>query len=635
MCGLAGLLAETGDAPDLDALRLMCARLVHRGPDAQGEYADESVALGHRRLSIIDLAGGNQPLGNENGTVQVVLNGEIYNYRDLRREMAGRGHRFRTASDTEVLVHLYEEEGERLPERLDGMFAFALWDARRRTLLLGRDRLGKKPLYYGFSLGGARLAFASELKALAALPGFAGRIEARSLADFLALSYVPDPATIYEGVFKLPPAHILKVTPRGHWLRRYWKPEFGEWRQGRLEEAVEELRALAAGAVGRRLVSDVPLGAFLSGGLDSSAVVGFMAARVPGRVRTFSIGFTDKRIDELPYARAVARHHGAEHSEEVVTPSIAETLETLVWHFDEPFGDASAIPTLYLARMARRQVTVALCGDGADEVFAGYRRYRFGVFEAELRRRLPDWFRRSVVAAAGRCYPKLDFLPRVVRAKTLLTNLAREAGDAYFTSMSALRDGALAAVLSEQARKSLNGYDPRLGFRERFSPLRDLSPLEQMQQVDLDTYLPGDILVKADRASMAYSLETRSPWLDWRLVEFGCRLPPWFKLRNGTGKEIFRRMAAPELPAAVLRRKKMGFVAPLASWLRTSLRQPFQEMVFSGAMQQYLDLRQVRRLWKAHQAGYRDRSRELWNLFVLAAWHARHRRGQSLAGLAG
>jgi asparagine synthase (glutamine-hydrolysing) len=653
MCGIAGYL--TNDAPpDRMLLKRMCDRLIHRGPDAYGQFCDSRIALGHRRLSIIDLAGGNQPLGNEDGTIQVVFNGEIYNFQELRQDLLKKGHRFRTRSDTEVLVHLYEDVGDRLPEFLNGMFAFAIWDTRRRELFLARDRFGKKPLYYSFSVPGMSCCFASELKALTLLPGFPDQVNERALADFLCLSYVPDPDTIYKNVFKLAPAHTLTVNESGHRLRRYWEPVFDPDPDLNFDATVGEIRALAADAVKRRMISDVPLGAFLSGGVDSSAVVAFMAEQAPDRVKTFTIGFTNKDYDETRYARLVADRYHTDHHEQIVNPipvgqvpdlprfeleqaaapSFQEILATLAEHYDEPFGDASAIPTLYLARMTRQYVTVALSGDGADEVFGGYRRYRFGVLEERIRQKFPQLFRQTFFKAAGRLYPKFDYLPQVFRAKTLLTNLSQEIGDAYFTSMTAFRDECLDKILSPDIRKALDGYSPRESFRDRFRAVCHLPPLQQMQAVDFQTYLPGDILVKADRATMAYSLETRSPWLDYRLAELAGRLPASFKVNGAAGKHIFKKAIASRVPEQLINRTKMGFSVPLAQWFRSSLKPAFESTVMRDGMHQLLSPQSVQRLWDEHQSGISDHSRKFWNLLMLATWDGSHNNHPGQAPLA-
>jgi len=610
---------------DLAWVRRMCDRLAHRGPDAEGYFTDRECALGHRRLSIIDLSTGDQPMGNEDGSLQVVFNGEIYNYLELRRELEDKGHRFRTRSDTEVLLHLYEEEGERMPERLNGMFAFAVWDRTKRELFLARDRYGKKPLYYAAGIPGVLLAFASELKALEVMDGLDRCVDVQALADYLAFSYVPDPKSIYVNVAKLPPAHSLYASASGVRLKRYWAPVYDPETAGDLGDALEGIRALAADAVKRRMISDVPLGAFLSGGVDSSAVVALMARNSSAPVRTFSIGFSHKRYDELKYARMVASHCRTEHHETVVTPDILEMLDVLVRHYDEPFADTSAIPMLYLARMTRQFVTVALSGDGADELFGGYRRYAWGWMEEKLRRRFPALFRKTVIRLAGRCYPKFDYLPRAFRAKRTLENLSVELADAYFNSMTGFRDQELVAVLSGDMRAALGGYSPRESYRERFRKVQHLPPLEQMQAVDADTYLPGDILVKADRATMAYSLESRSPWLDYRLGELAGRLPAVWKISGFTGKRIFKEAMASMLPAAVIRRPKMGFSVPMAEWLRTSLRPIFEQTVLCPEMGKWLNHAETLRLWHEHQAGVYNHERKLAVLLMLGLWLQRAR----------
>lgn len=609
MCGIAGYLTYDGAMPDAALTERMCGRLIHRGPDGEGYFHGEGIALGHRRLSIIDVAGGAQPMSNEDGRLQVVFNGEIYNFRELRRELIDKGHAFSTQSDTEVLLHLYEEAGERMPEFLNGMFAFAIWDSRRRELFLARDRFGKKPLYFTQHIPGLRFCFASELKALTVIPGFRAKMNPRSIADFLALSYVPDPHTIYENVHKLLPGHSLTVTGSGVRQRRYWEPVFAaEPGKPHFDVIVEEIRALAADAVRHRLISDVPLGAFLSGGVDSSSVVAFMARNANSRVKTFSIGFSVKEFDELPFAHLVTQRYQTDHHEEIVAFDIQETLRQVVQQFDEPFGDSSAIPTMHLARLTRRHVTVALSGDGADELFGGYRRYFHEVVEERLRRRIPGWVRRSVLPGLSQHYYRLK-------------SLATDIGDTYFTTQTAFRNE---NILAAHLRETLGGYTSRASFRERFQPLRHLSPLQQLQAVDLQTYLPGDIMVKVDRATMANSLECRSPWLDYRLGELACRLPERFKLRGEVGKHVFKQAMMPYIPREIITRPKMGFSVPLGEWFRTSLKSAFEEKVLGTAGAAYFSYPEVIRLWEQHQAGRYDWSRRLWNLLMLCLWAEAH-----------
>ncbi|HZS49326.1 MAG TPA: asparagine synthase (glutamine-hydrolyzing) [Bryobacterales bacterium] len=632
MCGITGYLACNSAAPDRSIVERMCERLSHRGPDSSGFFCDQHAALGHRRLSIIDRRGGNQPLSNEDGSIQVVFNGEIYNFQALRRKLIEKGHKFATNSDTEVLVHLYEDAGERMPELLNGMFAFAIWDQKNQQMFLARDRLGEKPLYYSFSVPGVRFCFASELKALTAVPGFDAPVSGRSVCDFLAFSYIPDPQTIYRNVFKLEPGSSLTVNCASYHIRRYWEPAFLADRRLRFDDAVEALRDLAVDSVKCRLISEAPLGAFLSGGVDSSAVAGILARETGQRPKTFSIGFTSPKFDERAFARLMAGRCHTEHHEYVVSPEAHDAIEAVTRHFDEPFGDPSAIPTLHLARVTRQDVTVALGGDGADELFGGYRRYLFGVIEDRLRAAWPGWFRRSVIGLGAQYYPKFDYLPRIFRAKTLLANLSQEIGHAYFTSMSVFRDRELDCVLSSGLRRELRSYSPRDSFSARFAAVRHLSPLEQMQAVDLETYLPGDILVKLDRATMAHSLEARSPWLDYRLAELAFRLPSHFKIRGTRGKVVFKEAVAPFVPREILTRRKMGFSPPLAAWFRSSLAPAFRALVFRPEMEEYVNLPEVRRLWDEHQSRTWNHDRKLWNLLMLAGWDV-HRQKSPVAEL--
>lgn len=622
MCGIAGFLTTDGRTPDRSLLVGMCDRLAHRGPDGEGYFIGAPVALGHRRLSIIDVEGGAQPLGNEDDSVQIVFNGEIYNFQELMDGLKQRGHHFRTRSDTEVIVHLYEEVGERVPEYLNGMFAFAIWDARRRRLFLARDRFGEKPLYFCESAPGFRFAFASELKALALLPGLALDVRPESVSQFLSLSYIPDPSTIYKQIHRLDPASSLSVPLEGAAVRsRYWTPSFDPDAAADPVRAAARLDELAANAVKIRMISEVPLGGFLSGGLDSSAVVAYMAAASAEPVRTFTIGFREKEYSEIEYARAVSSRVRSMHYEEIVDASLEKSLETLDLILDEPFGDSSIIPTLALARITRRHVTVALSGDGADEIFGGYRRYRFALYEEALRRRLPGWARRGLVGPLGRVYPRLDFAPRFLRARSTLRGIAAGLPGAYFQAMSRFSDEDLDGILAP----GLRGFRVSDWFINKFEPYKDLPALTQLQAVDWETYLPGDILVKVDRATMAYSLESRAPWLDHRLAEFAASLPPEFHVSARDGKVLFRRAVAHHLPQITVNRPKMGFALPVREWLRSELVPVFESRVFRPEMGEYLNLPKVKEIWWEHRRGWRDRSAALWNIFSLACWDAARR----------
>ena len=628
MCGIAGYVA--GDSRDFgpSVLEQMCDSIQHRGPDAYGYFRKGGVALGHRRLSIIDLSGGGQPLGNEDGSIQIVFNGEIYNYLELREDLVKKGHQFQTHSDTEVLVHLYEEAGERMPEYLNGMFAFALWDGRKNELFLARDPFGKKPLYYSTDSPGFRLIFASELKALIGLPGFDAEINSRAIADYLVFGYIADPETIYRRVSKLMPGHSLLLTREGARIRKFWEPRFDIDSAMDFGRTAAECFDLAADSVERRMMSEVPLGGFLSGGVDSSAVVAMMAQRSKQQVKTFSIGFTSAEWDEVEYARMVAKRYSTDHHERVVTPSIEEMLPVVAHHYDEPFSDSSAIPTLYLSRITREHVTVALSGDGGDELFGGYRRYQFGVFEERMRSYVPRWFRRTAVRQAARWYPKFDYLPRPFRAKAVFEGISLDLAESYFEAMTGFRFGLYESILSPDLKKSLGGYSPRQRFIDRFSKYKHLPPLQQLEAVDLETYLPGDILVKVDRASMAYSLEVRCPLLDKRLGSLACRMPADFKINQGTGKYIFKEMVKPHVPEPILTRSKMGFGVPMHEWMRTSLKPVFESVVLRPEAERYISLDKVRAIWQAHQSGTRNHSRELWSLLALMCWDDRYQAKQ-------
>lgn len=619
MCGIAGYLRAAQTPLIREYLRPMCDSMVHRGPDAYGEYFDADVALGHRRLSIIDVEGGAQPLGNEDGSIQVVFNGEIYNFRELRQDLERRGHRTRTKSDTEVLVHLYEEEGERLPEKLNGMFAFAIWDSRRRRLFLARDRFGEKPLYYTSALPGLSFAFASELKALMRAPGFPKRVNPQSVAEFISNAYVADPSTIYSDVSRLRPGHSLTVSWDGTVIQRYWAPSFVVNPDSRFSASAERLHELASDAVEMRRMSEVPLGGFLSGGVDSSAVVACMAGKMADPVKTFTVGFTAPEFDERPYARMVSARYSTDHFEFEVNSSVHEMLDRIAETYDEPFGDASAVPTLYLARLARQHVTVALSGDGADELFGGYLRYG-RVLDRITRSLLPQRFRRFGFASRW-CYDRQAI---GAPGSALGSAMSRRLGDEYYRATTTISDERLTALLAPELRASLGGYSPLAAMRSRFEPLKDLPLLLQMQAVDMETYLPADILVKMDRATMAHSLESRAPWLDHRLAEFAGALPQAFKLRGGSGKRILKQAFRERLPRAVLTREKKGFSVPLAAWFRTSLKQIFEERVLTPRMACYLELGEARRLWSEHQSGmHDDHSWVLWNLLALGLWHAK------------
>jgi asparagine synthase (glutamine-hydrolysing) len=589
----------------------MCDVIVHRGPDEAGYLGrpEYGLGLGMRRLSIIDLEGGTQPIGNEDGSLQVVFNGEIYNFRELRADLQRRGHRFATYTDTEVLVHLYEERGDELVDELRGMFAFALWDGRRERLLIARDRLGKKPLYY-WPDGRGGVAFGSELKSLAALHDLPREIEPAAIADYLALGYIPDPGCVYKGVNKLLPGHRLTWTPaQGVKTEQYWSPLDAAPVTMPVQDAVIEIRRLLSEAVRYRLVADVPLGAFLSGGLDSSAVVAEMSRQMDRPVRTFSIGFEEDAFNEAPAAAAVAKALGTDHTELMVRPDVETLFEDVALGFDEPFADSSAIPTLLVSRLAAGHVKVVLSGDGGDELFGGYTRYqdllaRPVVLPAPIRRLL----RRGV-----------ERLPDGTHGRNRLLEYTRDRQGRYAGMVAhalAVRQGGVAREHLERVGRPLDTVLDRW-----YGMVENGDEVSRAMMVDVLSYLPGDILTKVDRMSMAASIEARVPLLDHSMVEFAVGLPSALKLRGGTSKWIFREAVRGLVPELVFDKRKQGFGVPLEPWLRGPLRHHVDRLLRSGtALHEWVELAAVTRVVAEHLSARRDHSPLLWKLIVLQLW---------------
>ncbi|HKI66584.1 MAG TPA: asparagine synthase (glutamine-hydrolyzing) [Solirubrobacterales bacterium] len=619
MCGIAGQARPGGAMVAAQTIAAMCAAQEHRGPDQRGLHLDGGVGLGIQRLRIIDLATGDQPVGNEDGTVTVVLNGEIYNYAELRRELAGRGHRLATQSDTEVIAHLYEELGVECLTRLHGMFAFALWDSRRRRLLLARDRIGKKPLFY--SLRGGVLSFASELPALLQDPEVPREVDPQSIDAYLTYGYVPAPRSIFRDVAKLPPAHRLVYEDGATTIERYWRLDYAAKRRFADErELHEEIRASLRAAVARRMVADVPVGAFLSGGIDSSAVVAAMAEQSSRPVRTFSIGFADERFDELPRARLVAERFATEHHELVVEPDAVAMLPKLVRHYGEPFGDHSALPCFYLSQLAREHVTVALNGDGGDESFAGYQRYSSNLLAARLEA-LPAALREGIGSAAAALRPPAD--PRALRSRVqrFAGRLAGERRHRYLDQVSVFGAGERAGLYTPQFAAQVA---PSGSAEVMLEPWREASGdelLDQLLEVDATVYLPGDLLTKIDVATMAFSLEARSPLLDHELMELAASLPPNQKARGAQRKIALRGALRGWLPDAVLDGPKRGFELPVDRWLRGELA-PFAREVLldrESTERGWLRREGVESLLDRHLAG-EDHGRRLWALLTLELW---------------
>lgn len=625
MCGIAGVLyRDVNRLPGEGILRRMAGTLAHRGPDAEGCYASPGVGLAHRRLSVIDLsADGNQPMGNEDGRVQVVFNGEIYNYGELRARLMARGHTLRTTGDTETLVHLYEDEQETFLPRLRGMFAFAIWDGRQRSLLLGRDRLGIKPLFV--YQDDEKLVFGSELKAILAHGAIDTTLDTCALDEYLAFGFIPGPRTVYRQVSKLLPGHT-RVVSSGHWQqcsRRYWSLTFAP-EVRRDEDWIEEVRSTVDDSVKAHMVADVPVGAFLSGGVDSGIVVARAARLATAPLHTFTIGFDEQDFSELPQARAVAERWGTVHHEEIVRPDATEWIEQLVHHYDEPFADSSALPTFMVAKLAARHVKVVLSGDGGDEVFGGYPRYWLDAGEDRIRRQLPTWMRYGLIGPAARVWPKADWLPRPLRARTRLQNLSLDAGHAYVNSLSLARTAA--------RRRLLPGLPPdacrtgeRVARRVDAEAARDV--IDGMMAADVDVRLPDDYLTKVDRASMAFGLEVRPPLLDHRLLEMAARMPSSVKIRNGIGKWPLREAFAGDLPPRATALPKRGFEIPVDRWLRGALRPAIEDAIFSPSspLGSVVNTREAALLYRRHQAKTSRQGAVLWSLLVLARWLARYR----------
>ena len=624
MCGICGIYNLDGRPVQEDELQAMNRTLVHRGPDGEGVYVSGAIGLGHRRLSIIDLETGDQPMASPDGSVQVVFNGEIYNFLELKRDLEARGCRFATRSDTETIIWAYLEWGEAFVHRLNGMFAIGLWDEQRQKLVLARDRIGKKPLYYALDQG--RIAFASELKALLALPGLRREIDPRALDAYFSFGYVPAPLSIFQGIRKLPPASLAVVGPEGFRQARYWKLEMtGDIGPEQEDRVLEDLGDLLDDCVQKRMISDVPLGAFLSGGVDSSAVVSAMARLNPGEaVRTAAIGFSEKRFNELAFARQVAERYRTDHAEYLVRPRALEVLEQIVRHFDEPFADASAIPTYYVSKMARQRVTVALSGDGGDEVFAGYaKRYGMVRFEDRIRSSIPSSVQKNLLGPLSRLYPRLDTMPRPLRLKTFLVNLSMSLEEAYARDMSFYFSPELKKELYQrQFAGLLDGFDPFAPLQEAFYQVQGADALTRAQYADMQTYLPEDILVKVDRMSMAHSLEVRSPILDYRIFEYAGRLCSGLKFKNGESKYILKKLNEPRVPGDCLYRTKQGFNVPVAQWLRGEIRDLARDLLISreSGLKAFVRPEAVQGLWKRHQSGREDNANQLWNLMMFEMW---------------
>ena len=621
MCGIAGLVDFDGPQAPESLVRAMCTAMCHRGPDDEGVMAiprhaaphEPRAILGNRRLSIIDVAGGHQPIGNEDGTIWVVQNGEIYNFQELRTRLESSGHRFATHSDTEILVHLYEEMGDEFVRELDGMFALALWDDRRKRLLLARDRFGKKPLHYAEN--GGRISFGSEFQAILADPSIRRDIDYDALDEYLSFMSIPAPLTIYKQIRKLPPASILVRDASGTRASRYWSLEYLPKLEIDEEEAAGEVRRLLTEAVRKRLISEVPLGAFLSGGVDSSAVVAIMANLIGDRVKTFAIGFDDPRFNELPHARRVAERYGCDHHEFEVKPKAIEVVSTLVKHYGEPYADSSAIPSFYLARLTRQHVTVALNGDGGDEAFGGYG-WHLGSRLAERWQRVPSALRAVAERLAAGLSPlSSNRRSSIARAARFMSAASRPRAARYRHWLSVFT-----ADLKAEVYASPHHHADAL--TAMFAAAPSLDAIDAMLRADIEWYLPTDLLVKMDIATMANSLEARSPFLDWKLTEFAARLPSSYKVKGNTSKYILKKAIADLVPASNMHRPKQGFAVPVGPWFRGELKDFLADHVLGPrfAERGLFKPAAVRRLFDDHQRGAGDYAHHLWTLLMLELW---------------
>ena len=630
MCGIVGVFDGKGHEPFEAALiRHMSDAIVHRGPDGGGMHMAAGLGLGHRRLAIIDVSGGVQPMFTSDGTVGVVFNGEIYNFADIAAELKSLGYTFRTRSDTEVILHAWDEWGEASIKKFSGMFAFALWDNRSEMLVIARDRIGKKPLYYSIP-DGRRLAFASELKALATVPWVPRKVSSEAIEDYLSYGYIPDPRTIYRDIHKLPPGHML-VWRRGAApiVSCYWDIDLSRQTVRSMPEAADELRQRLNDAVKTRLVSDVPLGAFLSGGVDSSGVVAHMAKISTQPVKTCTIGFGEASHDERDYARTLANKYHTDHVEKVLPPEMLSPgsglLDLIGDIYDEPFADISAVPTYRVCAVARERVTVALSGDGGDEAFAGYRRYRWHTREHTVRSLLPAALRGPLFGTLGRIYPKLDWAPRFLRAKATFSELAQDAVGAYFNNVAMVNDNLRNRIYRRDFKTSLQGYHGAHVLCDLIAAAPTDQPLLQAQYADLKTWLAGRMLVKVDRASMANSLEVRNPFLDHDLMQWAFSLPAHLKLAGTMHKAVLKKSLEGDVPHELLYRAKQGFGVPLTAWLRGPLLPTIQRAMAAPVLLDagYFEPAQLQELVTEHASGRRDHTQALWGLLMLERFLAK------------
>ncbi|MEP2650453.1 MAG: asparagine synthase (glutamine-hydrolyzing) [Paraglaciecola sp.] len=620
MCGIAGFSHFFGNMGDKETLKEMGNSIYHRGPDAGGEYINDNVGLAHRRLAIIDLSeAGVQPMTSHDGQYIIVFNGEIYNYLAIRDELSAAGYPFKTHTDTEVILALYALEGKEMLSKLNGMFAFALWDTTTKELLIARDRVGKKPLYYLKT--DTQFAFASEIKAILTLPNISKEIRLDAIHDFFAYQYIPDPKTIFNDIHKLPPGHLMTVSNDGIEIEQYWDVTFSKTTTKTEQELTKELFELATERTKDRMMSDVPLGAFLSGGIDSSGVVAMMAQNSETPVKTCSIGFDDKKYNETEFAKAVAEQYQTEHHEFTVHQNVTDSLEEIVAYFDEPFADPSLVPTYFVSKLARSQVTVAIAGDGGDEVFAGYEKYTTDDIENRLRNKFPKVLRKNLFPMLSNMFAKSES-PICRKAKSLFYSLSLEPAMGFYVTNSQIEDRLWKKLASNKTLQRLGSYHPSKITIDAYNKADGPDHVSKILYTDMKTYLPGGILVKVDRMSMANSLEVRAPILDKDIIEFAATLPSSLKFNSGEKKHILKEAFKPVLSDDILYRKKMGFSVPLAAWLRGEIKDLTEDYLFtkSSGMQQFFNMETVKDLWSQHQQNKADHSNVLWSMLMFQMW---------------
>ncbi len=620
MCGIAGFTRFFDPTGDLSSLRKMGDKIAHRGPDAHGEYLDEGIGLSHRRLSIIDLSkAGNQPMFSSDGNLVMVFNGEIYNFIELRDELEQKGYIFKTKTDSEVILALYQFEGRACVNKLNGMFSIALWDKHKQELFLARDRLGKKPLYYYHNQ--KQFIFGSEIKAILEIESVPREVRHDAIYDYFVYQYVPESKTIFNNIHKLAPGHTLVINKKGLDIQQYWDVSFNQLSTSSEEELTSGLLDIIQASTKQRMIADVPLGAFLSGGVDSSGVVALMAKNSQDPVVTCSIGFDSKKYDEIQYAKKVADQYKTTHHELTVKENILDSLEYITRFFDEPFADQSLVPTYFVSQLARKKVTVALAGDGGDENFAGYGKYGIDQTENSLRNKIPGFARHHLLPPFVNSLTASPF--RLLnRVGTLFNAMSKSPAEGFYLTNTFMTDYMWNRLANDVLKKNIGEYHPSLQTMDYYQAADTEDHLSSVLYTDIKTYLVGDILVKVDRMSMANSLEVRAPLLDYRVVEYAARIPSSLKLHNSEKKYILKKAFTPLLPNDILYRKKMGFSVPLASWLRNELKSICEVKLFKpeNGLSNFFKIAEINKIWHEHQQGARDHSTTLWSLLMFELW---------------